>query len=154
MWKLLHGRGSTVRFSTEHRLAGLVVKASPSRAEDPWFESRLRREFSGSSHTSDLKIGTPVATLQCQIFQFYLCTHLLTSNIAVLPLYKQMTVKLCSVTSVHKVQWKFALLVGCLTSQQHASLSQGRICSDNFTCCYTETEVRRANFLPHPVTVY
>ena len=24
------------------------------------------------------------------------------------------------------------LLVGCLTSQQHASVSQGRICSDNF----------------------
>ena len=33
------------------------------------------------------------------------------------------------------------LLVGCLTSQQHASVSQGRICSDNFTCCHTEIEV-------------
>ena len=38
-------------------------KASASRAEDPGFESRLRRDFFGSSHTSDLKIGTPVATL-------------------------------------------------------------------------------------------
>ena len=46
-----------------HRLVGLVVKASASRAEDPGFESRLRRDFSGSSHTSDFKIGTPVATL-------------------------------------------------------------------------------------------
>ena len=45
------------------RLVGQVVKASSSRAEDPGFESRLRRDFSGSSHTSDLKIGTPVATL-------------------------------------------------------------------------------------------
>ena len=45
------------------RLGGLVVKASASRAEGPGFESRLRRDFSGSSHTSDLKIGTPVATL-------------------------------------------------------------------------------------------
>ena len=45
------------------RLGGLVVKAFASRAEDPEFESRLRRDFSGSSHTSDLKIGTPVATL-------------------------------------------------------------------------------------------
>ena len=44
-------------------LVGLVVKASASGAEDPGFESRLRRDFSGSSHTSDLKIGTPVATL-------------------------------------------------------------------------------------------
>ena len=38
-------------------------KASASRAEDPGSKSRLRRDFSGSSHTSDLKIGTPVATL-------------------------------------------------------------------------------------------
>ena len=45
------------------RLVGLVVKASASRAKEPVFESRLRRDFSGSSHTSDLKIGTPVATL-------------------------------------------------------------------------------------------
>ena len=45
------------------RLVGLVVKASASRAEDPGFKFRLRRYFSRSSHTSDLKIGTPVATL-------------------------------------------------------------------------------------------
>ena len=30
-----------------HRLAGLVVKASASRAGDPGFESRLRRDFFG-----------------------------------------------------------------------------------------------------------
>ena len=40
-----------------------MVKASASGVEDPGFESRLRLDFSGSSHTSDLKIGTPVATL-------------------------------------------------------------------------------------------
>ena len=40
-------------------LVGLVVKASVSRAEDPGFG----RDFSGSSHTSDFKIDTPVATL-------------------------------------------------------------------------------------------
>ena len=33
------------------------------------------------------------------------------------------------------------LFVGCLTSQQHAAVSQGRMCSDNFTCCHTEIEV-------------
>ena len=32
------------------------------------------------------------------------------------------------------------LFVGCLTYQQHASVPQGRICSDNFTCCQTEIE--------------
>ena len=44
-------------------LVGLVVKASTSGAEGPEFESRLRREFSGSSPTSDLELDTPVATL-------------------------------------------------------------------------------------------
>ena len=46
-----------------YRLAGLMVKASASRAEDPRFESCWRRDFSGSSHTSDLNTGTPVAAL-------------------------------------------------------------------------------------------
>ena len=36
--------------------------------------------------------------------------------------------------------------VGCLTSQQHAGVSQGRICSDNFTCCHTEIEVADQTF--------
>ena len=50
--------------SASYRLVGLVVKASALRTDDPEFDSRLRRgDFSGSSHTSDLKIGTPVATL-------------------------------------------------------------------------------------------
>ena len=44
-------------------LAGLVVKASALGVEDPGFKSHLRQDFSGSSHTSDLKIDTPVATL-------------------------------------------------------------------------------------------
>ena len=38
------------------------------------------------------------------------------------------------------------LLVACLTSQQHASVSQGRICSDSFTCCHTEIEVADPTF--------
>ena len=45
-------------------LVGLVVKVFASTAEDPGFDSRVYRgDFSGSSHTSDLKFGTPVATL-------------------------------------------------------------------------------------------
>ena len=37
-------------------------------------------------------------------------------------------------------------LVGCLTSQQHADVSQGRICSHNFTCCHTEIEIADQTF--------
>ena len=36
--------------------------------------------------------------------------------------------------------------LGCLTSQLHASVSQGRICSDNFTCCHTEIEAADQTF--------
>ena len=38
------------------------------------------------------------------------------------------------------------LFAGCFTSQQHARVSQGRICSDNFTCCHTEIEVADQTF--------
>ena len=38
------------------------------------------------------------------------------------------------------------LFVSCLTSQQQASVSQGRICSDNCTCCHTEIEVADQTF--------
>ena len=38
------------------------------------------------------------------------------------------------------------MLVGCLTSQQHASVSQGRICSDKLTCCHTVVEVADQTF--------
>ena len=38
------------------------------------------------------------------------------------------------------------LSVGCLTSQQHASVSQGRICSDSVTFRHTEIEVADPTF--------
>ena len=42
---------------------------------------------------------------------------------------------------------KLCLLVGCLTSQQQTSVSQGRICSDNFTRWHTEIEVADQTYL-------
>ena len=66
---ILFAIGLTGRFCTHaihlqrHGLVGLVVKRSASRAVDPGFGSCLCGDFSGSSRTSDLKIGTSVATL-------------------------------------------------------------------------------------------
>ena len=37
-------------------------------------------------------------------------------------------------------------LATCLTSQQQASVSHGRICSDKFTCCHTEIEAADQTF--------
>ena len=38
------------------------------------------------------------------------------------------------------------LFVGCLSSQQRASVSQGRMCSHNFTGCHTEIEAADQTF--------
>ena len=38
------------------------------------------------------------------------------------------------------------LFVGCLTFQQQSSASQGRISSDNFTCCHAEVDVAYPTF--------
>ena len=49
--------------STSDRLVGLVVRRPPRERKIPGSNPACGRIFSGSSHTSDLKIGTPVATL-------------------------------------------------------------------------------------------
>ena len=41
---------------------------------------------------------------------------------------------------------RVCLLAGCLTSQQHASVFQGRICTHNCTCCHNEIEVADPTF--------
>ena len=58
-----HLKSATTSHVT-HRLVGMVVEASASKTEIPKFNYLLRRgNVFGSSHTSDLKMGTPVATL-------------------------------------------------------------------------------------------
>ena len=41
-----------------------------------------------------------------------------------------------------------ACLLACFTSQQHASVSQERTCSDKFTCSHTEIEVADQTLYP------
>ena len=52
--------------------------------------------------------------------------------------------------SKNNIKTRYCLLVGWLvgglTSQQQASVSQGRICSDNCTCCHTEIEAADQTF--------
>ena len=57
----------------------------------------------------------------------------------------------CLVSRTPCVYTQYTRVFWSLTSQQHASVSQGRICSDNFTCCHIEVEVADPTF---PVTVY
>ena len=75
VWKLRHLFGFFLFPQNQYRKItflgkstaafGLLVKASASRAESPGFDSRLRRDFSGSSNTSDLKKMT-LLWLSCQ----------------------------------------------------------------------------------------
>ena len=46
----------------------------------------------------------------------------------------------------HPAHSRIHLLVGRLMSQQHASVSQGQICSDNSMCCHTEIEAADQTF--------
>ena len=50
------------------------------------------------------------------------------------------------VTCAAKGRKSVNTFVGCLTSQQPASISQGRICSDSCTCCHTEIQVADQTF--------
>ena len=61
-WVVLMSILLKIPIESDH-LSGLVVKASASRVKDSGFESRLCWDYSESIQTSDLKIGTPVATL-------------------------------------------------------------------------------------------
>ena len=59
--------GIDPRFPWSDRLGGQVVKASASRAAHSGFYSRLCcGDFSGSSHTSDLKIGASLQWIPYQ----------------------------------------------------------------------------------------
>ena len=55
--------GWIIKPMKEGRKPEYPEKTPGDELQNPRFESRLWRGFSGSSHTSDFKIGTPVATL-------------------------------------------------------------------------------------------
>ena len=58
-----HQKIGSILFFVTHRLVGLVVRRPPRERKIPGSNPACAGTFSGSSHTSDLKIGTPVATL-------------------------------------------------------------------------------------------
>ena len=128
-------------------------KASASRATDRVIPAFAVGIFSGSSHTSDLKLSTPAATLP-GTWCYRICTGTGWPGVSILRL-DEITGLICNLylsagalnncpsRSVSEIHWQICWdvkrgLAGCL---QHAGVSQGRICSDNCTCCHTETEV-------------
>ena len=99
--------------------------------------------------TKKQKISCVPVSSVCEVFSVWL--ELLREELKLQFIY----IYIYTISSVTvAVSCRICLLVGCLTSQQHATVSQGRICSDKFTCCHTKIEAADQNFLPHPVTVY
>ena len=87
-------------------LAGLVVKASALRAEDPRFKSCLRQDFSGSSHTSDLKIGTTLVTLPGDWhYRFSAGTGRPGVSILWLGEVESLIYNICLSVAAHKIVW-------------------------------------------------
>ena len=58
-----HGFAQLFSSSLPDRLVGLVVRRPPRERKIPGSNPACGGIFSGSSHNSDFKIGTPVATL-------------------------------------------------------------------------------------------
>ena len=99
--------------------------------------------------------------LQQMSFLIFWCPHLLSSplphpfhhhlficlslSLSILSL-RLFVCEVCQSVHLASAQCDVCLLVGCLTSQQQASVSQGRICTDNFTCCHTEIEAADQTF--------
>ena len=98
--------------------------------------------MSRDNHGDATKTSSPAAAARCTVCRGGggWCGHVLhpLDNIVVDVL------RWCRL-AVGEGKWVL-LFVGCLTSHQHASVSQGRVCSDNFTCCQTEIEVADQTF--------
>ena len=72
-----------------------------------------------------------------------LCATLHVKMYTVLQELSVLVAQVRRVRPKHGRSWACCCLLffGCWTFQQHASVPQGRICCDNFTCCHTEIEV-------------
>ena len=125
------------------------------------FRHRYIAGFLGTRCTSDRRMHmfaeTKVSTSEnCKIIMQDTQTGHLQSFSHTVTVCRPAVIKknenhLCDTKNEHKrtksiLRTAVCLLVGCLTSQQHASVSQGRICTDNFTCCHTEIEVADPTF--------
>ena len=100
-----------------------------------------------------------ICLVTCNVYRFRLLSHVICTNFLFWDLIMHYALGIMHVLDIFTfvlvqrslacLTWKSArvcLFVGCLTSQQQASVSQGRICLDNFTCCHTEIEVADQTF--------
>ena len=88
--------------------------------------------FQADAYSEQYCCSTNIHIRSCSLFS---CSYLTQKDGADYRYQNQITIVTSAIIIV------ISMFVGCLTSQQQASVSRGRICSDNFTCCHTEIEV-------------
>ena len=109
----------------------LVVHRGPGQCVGWWF-CREVQELGTLYSLSLLCLRYVTSALRCKSRRHVVCAQAKTWSIH--NLHACHCARSCDTCM-------YCLFVGCLTSHQHASVSQGRICSDKFTCCHTEIEV-------------
>ena len=120
----------------------LGALSSVSIAKLVHFDCRMKPSILKEPNTKSPATGQDILFSE-QAWMFSLCTrlHCSLSSTRRLLLYREWR----KWTKKEKGGTR-KLFVGCFTSQQHASVSQGRICTDNFTCCHTEIKVADPTF--------
>ena len=125
------------------------VKTSPSKTFPSFLRCVLMVCISGEMlrrRTCDQKDGSESELLEVSFVHYpYPFTHHCTNERKNIGVYVSSQAAETPLPSP-KHREIVCLLVGCLMSQQQASVSQGRICSHNFTCCHTEIEVADPTF--------
>ena len=110
-----------------------------------------------------LQITTPTTIDTCTMSSGNMCIHEIRAVLHVQSSFCWQAKRRVEVVGRREVGWwlwgglgdecsrgfhciRVCLFAGCLTSQQHARVSQGRICSDTVTCCHTEIEIADQTF--------
>ena len=134
------------------RLIGLVVRRPPRERKVLGLNPACTEIFLGSSHTSDPKIGTPVATL-LGAWRYRVSARTGRPGVSILWLgeVESLICDLYFRVAAHKIEQigPRDTLAYCWDVKQPTNkqkVSQGRMCSDIFTCCHSETEVADQTF--------
>ena len=108
------------------------------------YESTIAGQFHGHTHKDEYEVFYDLHNTSRPVAMSYIGGSVTTYSYTN-PGYRIYTIDgNYNGSSWVKGDWR--LLVGCLTSKQHESVSQERIRSDNFTCCHTEIEVADQTF--------
>ena len=109
-----------------------------------WPSGKMRKHTWGSLNARDgwtVKTKSSRKSVACNWVLFFYPRWLFCGQVVAF-----LTMNLLHSLSFLRGRWRLLLFVDCLTSQQHASVSQGRICSNNWTRCHTEIEVADQTF--------